>query len=505
MSMIINSCEFHMIPLKIINFNHMKPKEIYRRDFVKQIAMGTAALTAGIPFLSFSCINSSRSNNSNSVKNSSFPTPTPGQIIWQDSEVGLVYHFDIAVAARRHGSRNNAHKEVFDPNEYNPQKLDTDQWIEAAIAAGAKYAVFTATHFNGFLQWQSNAYPYGLKQTKWRNGKGDILDDFVKSCHKAGIKPGIYLSTHRNAYWKLWDYYVDWGKGKGTKEQEKFNRSAEKMVEELCSRYGPLVQIWFDAGTKLPHEGGPDVLPIFDKYQPDSVFYHSTKRSDHRWIGNESGYANYPCWATMPLGDGVISHNSPWWKPILADGDPDGKIWAPGMVDVPLRAEHGIHNWFWAPDQDHAIYSKEKLIDIYYKSVGRNCNLVIGEVITPEGLVPEADIKRLKEFGDEIQNRFNNLVASGKGKGKEVILKWDGTKAINHVIIQEDIKHGERIRIYTIEALKNGNWEKICDGQSVGHKRIQQFDKITCEGIRLCVNKSTSEPLIKNLSAFHVI
>ncbi len=109
------------------------------------------------------------------------------------------------------------------------------------------------------------------------------------------------------------------------------------MLTELCSRYGPIVEVWFDAGTKIPSEGGPDVLPIFNKYQPYSVFYHCSKRADHRWIGNESSYANYPCWATMPHGE-KQSRNAPSWRPILGTGDPDGEIWSPGMVDVP-RAE----------------------------------------------------------------------------------------------------------------------------------------------------------------------
>lgn len=480
----------------------MKERNIYRRKFLQQVALGTAAITAGIHVPSFSA--GKHLNQSIYDINKSIPTPSLAQLAWQQCEVGIIYHFDISVAVGRHETANNAYKEVFDPQKYNPEKLDTDQWIEAAKAAGAKYAVFTATHFNGFLQWQSDIYPYGLKQAKWRNGKGDIVSDFINSCHKAGIKPGIYLSTHRNAYWQLWDYYVDWGTGKRTKKQQEFNRAAEKMVEELCSKYGPLIQIWFDAGTKLPHEGGPDVLPVFDKHQPDSVFYHCSKRSDHRWIGNESGYANYPCWATMPKSDESISHNSPLWKPILTAGDPNGELWAPGMVDVPFRAEEGIHNWFWAPGQDHTIYSKEKLVEIYYNSVGRNCNMVIGEVITPDGLVPETDIHRLKEFGDEIQERFSRPVAHGKGKGKEVILELSGLHKLNHIIIQEDIKEGERIREYTVEGLVDGDWKKLCAGESVGHKRIQQFNDVVCSALRLRIDKSRAEPRVKNFSVFYV-
>jgi alpha-L-fucosidase len=469
-----------------------------RRKFMKQIILGTSALASNQLFAS--SYNYKSPGILNSYKNF-IPTPTNGQLTWQNCEVGIIYHFDISVAVGRHAAGNNSYKETFDPQKYNPKKLDTDQWIEAAKAAGAKYAIFTATHFNGFLQWQSNAYPYGLKQAKWRNGKGDIVGDFVNACHKAGILPGIYLSTHRNAYWELWDYYVNWGKGRGTRKQKEFNRAAEQMVKELCANYGPLIQIWFDAGTKLPHQGGPDVLSVFEKYQPDSVFYHATKRSDYRWIGNEDGYANYPCWSTMPEGENV-SQNSPLWKPILASGDPNGIIWSPGMVDVPFRAEHGIHNWFWAPDQDHSIYSKEKLVDIYYKSVGRNCNFVIGEVITPEGLVPDLDIARLKEFGDEIKNRFNEPLAQTSGSGNDVTLKLPKNLKVNHIAIQEDIWKGERIRKYTVEALINGQWEKICDGESIGHKRIQQLNSIETSALKLNVINSIAEPLIKNFSVF---
>ena len=276
--------------------------------------------------------------------------PTFPQIEWQDSEFGIIFHFDISVATNNIRG-DNAVKETFDPKEYNPAKLDTDQWVRAAKEAGATYAVFTATHFGGFLQWQSDLYPYGLKQAKWRNGKGDIVADFVKSCYKYNIKPGLYLSTHRNAFWEVDNHYVDWGKGKGTDKQKEFNRICEKMTEELCSRYGRLLEIWFDAGVKTPSEGGPDVLPIFEKYQPNGLFYNSSQRSDFRWVGNEGGFADYPCWATMP-GD-AYSHNAASWRNILGKGDPDGKVWSPAMVDFTLRGANGIHSWFWKPNQEN--------------------------------------------------------------------------------------------------------------------------------------------------------
>ncbi|MBE3134979.1 MAG: alpha-L-fucosidase [Acidobacteria bacterium] len=396
---------------------------------------------------------------------------------------------------------NNTVRQTIDPNLYNPAQLDTDQWLEAAKAAGAKYAIFTATHFNGFMQWQSDLYPYGLKQTSWREGKGDVVADFVASCRKHKIEPGLYLSCHRNVYWQLWDYYVDWGKGRGTPKQEAFNRVAEKMTEELCSRYGPLLELWYDAGVKTPAEGGPDVLPIVEKHQPDIVFYHSRQRSDHRWIGNESGYAGDPCWATMPLAPGELSHNAPAWKKCLLQGDPAGQAWSPGMVDVPLRGSGGVHNWFWGPNQDRGAYPADRLMKMHCDSVGRNCNLVIGEVITPEGLVPESDVRRLEEFGREVRRRFGKPLAETNGTGRELRLDLPRPAVANHVVIMEDIAQGERIRTYSVDALAAGNqWVKLCEGKSVGHKRIHRFDPTEIAAVRLSVGESVATPMVRSLA-----
>ena len=421
---------------------------------------------------------------------------------WQDCEVGILFCLDMPVLAN---DFTNPHfiREIFDPKLYNPKELDTDQWIQAAKDAGAKYAIFTVTHFNGFMQWQSDLYPYGLKQAAWRDGKGDIAKDFVESCRKAEIKPSFFFSVFRNAYWTVWGHYVDWGEGKGTPKQEEFNRVAEKMAGELWSRYGPLVQVWFDAGVKLPHEGGPDVLPVFEKYQSGSLFYNSSPRSDHRWVGNEAGYANYPCWATLGIQPGQVMSQRDDWSQYLASGDPDGSIWAPAMVDIPLRGANGIHNWFWAPGQDSAVYSPETLVDMYYKSVGRNSNFIVGAVIDTNGLVPESDCYALKAFGDEISRIFSDPIAETSGKGNEFVLKLPAARQINHIVIQEEIRKGERVREYTIEAFANGKWQKVAGGTCIGHKRIHRLTPISANKIRLTITKAIAKPQIKKLALYN--
>jgi alpha-L-fucosidase len=428
------------------------------------------------------------------------PLPTSAQTRWQDAEIGVIYHFDMPIAA---GARapNNQVRETFDPRLYDPQLLDTDQWLEAAVAAGAGYAVFTATHFNGFMQWQSDLYPYGMKQAGWRNGQGDVVALFVESCRRARIEPGIYFSTHNNVHRGVWGHRVD-GEG-ATEKQRAFNRTAEAMTDELTSRYGPLGQIWYDAGVLTPAEGGPDVLPIFARNQPDAVFYHSRQRADHRWIGNESGHAGDPCWATMPRAAGELSHNSDAWKQCLYHGDPQGQAWAPAMVDVPLRNTHGVHNWFWQAGEDHTCYEAEEMTEMYYRSVGRNCNLVLGEVITDSGLVPESDIQRLRSFGQQIRRRFATPLAVTQGRGQRLELRLPAPQRIDHVEIMEELSSGERIRAYALDGHTGGQqWTTLCRGTSVGHKRIQRFAATEVDRVMLRVVAASAEPRISRLAVF---
>lgn len=462
-----------------------------RRNFIQRCALGAGGLAIN-----------SQLPNAFAADPPALPRPTPAQLEWQDCEVGVIYHFDLPIAAGAFAS-NNATKKRLDPNLYQPRALDTDQWVAAAKAAGARYALFTATHFNGFMQWQSNLYPYSLKHTSWRGGKADVVGDFVESCSRAGIKPGLYLSTHRNAWWTVWGHYVDWGNGRGTAKQAEFNRVAEKMVEELTSRYGRLLQIWFDAGVKTPAEGGPDVLPIFEKNQPDSVFYHNLQRSDFRWIGNESGYANDPCWATMPQSEEGISHNAAAWKPLLGTGDPNGTYWSPGMVDVPLRGANHIHSWFWAPNQDHGVEPVERLEKMYLQSVGRNCNFIIGGVINREGLTPQHDRDVLAAFGRRIKSLFGKAVAETAGRGMTLDLPLPRPQPIDHIVIMEDIAQGERIRRFKIEGLVSGdNWKELARAEAVGHKRILRPNPIEVAAIRLQVLESTQTPMIRRLAVF---
>src|SRR6185295_16720972 len=80
------------------------------------------------------------------------------------------------------------------PQDINPEKLDTEQWVRVAESMGARYIVFVAKHEGGFCWWQTKTTDFGVANTPWRGGKGDVLKDLSESCRKRGMKLGVYLS-----------------------------------------------------------------------------------------------------------------------------------------------------------------------------------------------------------------------------------------------------------------------------------------------------------------------
>jgi len=442
------------------------------------------------------------------VEQNEMPQPNERQLAWQEAELGAVFHYDLHVFdGKKYGQGTNRITPVKDYQIFSPDKLDTDQWIKAIKDAGFTFAILTATHETGFALYQSDVNPYCMKALNYKDGEGDIVRDFVNSCRKYGIKPGIYLGIRWNSFLGVHNFKVN-GTGQFRENRQKwYNQMVEGMVKELCTNYGELFEIWFDGGASHPDKGAPDVLPIIQRYQPNCLFYHNEQLAEARWGGSESGTVGYPNWSTFPypaLYESARKEISKNDRQLLKQGDPDGKYWVPAMADAPLRGYNGRHEWFWEPgDEDH-IYPLEDLMEMYYKSVGRNSTLIMGLTPNPEGLLPQPDVQRLKEWGAEIRKRFSNPVANTSGRGRKIDLRLNETQQVNHVILEEDIAKGERIRSYKIQARISGRWETVCQGQSVGNKRIQKFEGVKCKRLRLFIDEARAEPQVSRFAVFNV-
>ncbi len=437
----------------------------------------------------------------------SIPLPTAAQLSWQDAELAALVCLDLhSFDDKFYVQKEVRITPVEDYNIFNPQHYDTDQWVRSLKDAGFKIAILTVSHETGFYLHQSNATPYCMKALKWKDGKGDVLKDFKASCEKYGILPGVYIGIRWNSFYGIHDFKVQGEGAFAANRQKHYNDMVENIVAEIFSRYGDWAMVWFDGGAHGPEQGGPDVLSVFEKYQPDCLFYHNLQRADMRWGGSESGMVPYPSWGTFPYvstgaGESAQKEISKNNFALLKTGDPDGRYYIPAMSDAPLRG-HGGHDWFWEPNREHIIYPLDKLIEMYYQSVGHNTTLILGVTPGPDGLMPEADVKRLKEFGNEIRRRFATPLISTSGTGNKITQKLDNRQIVNQLVLMEDIAHGERVRAFTIQGKTAWGWKDLCQGSCIGHKYIARIEDMEVSSLRLIINESLKEPLIREFSAY---
>jgi alpha-L-fucosidase len=435
------------------------------------------------------------------------PKPTAPQLAWQKAEVGVLISYDLPVfQGTPYNQAQNRITPFTNANIFNPTQLNTDQWIQAAKAGGAKFAVLTVTHETGFALYQSDANPYCMKAIKFQNGKGDIVRDFVNSCRKYGVEPGIYVGIRWNSYLGVHDFKIEGTSEFVKRRQAAYKNMCEQMVTELCTRYGKLFMIWFDGGADDPSKNGPNILPIVTKYQPNCLFYHNAQKADFRWGGSESGTVPYPSWSTFPF---VFSHAVKQETifannfALLKTGDPAGKFWMPAMSDAPLRGHKGGHDWFWNPNEDHHVNPLDKMMNMYYGSVGHNSTLILG--ITPDnrGLIPNADVAMLKAWGDSIKKVFKTPVASLKPQQKDYTINIPLQKSFSKIVIQENIQEGDRVRSFVIEVRINDQWKAIKEGSCIGHKYIGLLDTpLKATAVRLIIKEATSAPMIKTFALY---
>lgn len=402
--------------------------------------------------------------------------PSEVQLKWQNNELTMFVHFGPATW------QDKEYDDLSTPLErINPTKLNTDQWAMVAKSYGAKMIIFTAKHTGGFCWWQTNTTSYSIKNTPWKNGKGDVMQDLAGSCKKYGLGLGVYLSPE--------DRYLNVGMGgkvRDSTKQQAYETIYRRQLKELLTKYGDIKEIWVDGSLVF------NIGDIIKKYAPHAAILQSSAASI-RWVGNEMGYAPYPAWNTVKQADARSGNST------ASHGDPNGDTWLPNEVDVSLRRP----NWFWKTTNENAILSLEELMKLYYLSVGRGCVLLINTSPDTTGLIPAKDAARLREFGNEIRKRFENPIASTSGEGKLVTLQLSKPEKIDHFILMEDTKYGERVRSFMVEGYSNNKWKPLFNGSAIGHKLIIQFPAISVSSVRLRVLSAVEKPQIKDFSVFY--
>ncbi|KAI1270009.1 alpha-L-fucosidase [Xylariaceae sp. FL1019] len=437
--------------------------------------------------------------------------PTQDQLDFQDKEMGILVHFEIATYLDIDGC-NGVPGLVPDPSLFDPEQLDTDQWMESITAFGAKYATLVAKHNCGFLNWPSNitfltrentTNPYNYS-VAYSPVKKDVVRLFADSAVKYGIGHGFYYSTIVNNFLNVQKNVVNatWGPGEVRVSNETYDEIVFEHLTDLWTSYGELTELWFDGGWSDSQT--QQIQEMLLRYQPHANIFNSCTTNGTclssnaiRWIGTESGLPNQEIWSTGVSNDG---------------GDPASPYFAPAECDTTLQT--GIR-WFWGVDQP--LRSLDEMIDVYHQTVGRNCLLELDLAPGRNGLVPEAHATRYKELGDFIRSCYGSSVApeiANTTTSTDIVFTFEIPTAVDRIVIMEDQSSGQVIRAYSVFAkvVEPGNasktsdvqWTLLSSGESIGHKRIDIFEEtIVVTAVTVNATKFVDTPVWRSVT-FHL-
>ncbi|HWA93809.1 MAG TPA: alpha-L-fucosidase [Terracidiphilus sp.] len=418
--------------------------------------------------------------------------PSPQQVAWQDLEFGVIIHFSTNTFLDQEWGDGTADPKVFNPTGFNP-----DQWMKAIRDAGAKYVVLVAKHHDGFCLWPTDQTNYSVKSSPWMDGKGDVVGAVAKAARKYGLKFGVYLSP--------WDRHEP-----KYKNNAAYDDYYQAELSELASNYGDLVEFWLDGAGSGGHiYNFPRIIETLRMYQPNTIVFADAalfEYGDARWVGNEAGRVSYENWNVLDR------HGYLRWRPVEAD--------------TPLHDKH----WFFHPNDEDTLKSLSELLTTYDDTVGRGAQLMLGLAPDRRGLLPDADVARLEEFGKALHERYGKssdlaIHHEAVGANEEAALDgdedtfWSAPAGSHHsalvvsfakpvtfdrALTMEWLNDGQRVEKYSIDVWTGTKWKAVAAAQAIGHKKIDIFAPVTASRVRLNILSSTDAAEIREFQLFNV-
>ncbi|MGL5959254.1 MAG: alpha-L-fucosidase [Bacteroidales bacterium] len=427
--------------------------------------------------------------------------PSPQQLAWQKLETTVFFHFGINTYTEQEWGDGTE-----DPALFNPTELNTDQWVETIKKAGFKLAIITAKHHDGFCLWPTATTAHSVAASPWRNGKGDLVRELQQSCQKYGIKFGVYLSP--------------WDRNAQCYGTDEYNDFFVAQLTELLTQYGTIDEVWFDGACGEGPNGKRQeydfarYYELIKKTQANAVT--AISGNDVRWVGNETGYGRETEWSATVLLNEAIPENDAQNKELgISNTSKDlgsrellakasKVVWWPSEVDVSIRP-----GWFYHQDEDSKVRSVENLANIYYSSIGQNSSLLLNIPPNKLGRIAPVDSINLIAFGEFLDNLYakNFMASNGKWSAKAMreskTFKLIDKAEFNVIEIAEDITKGQRIESFTIDVEKDGQWQEIAKGTTIGYKRLLRFPSLrNVAQIRVNVNEARLPFHIQHIKAY---
>lgn len=441
-------------------------------------------------------------------------TPNRQQLAWQEMGMYAFLHFTVNTFTGREWGDGTEPEDCF-----NPSELDCGQWCRIIAEAGFKGAVLTAKHHDGFCLWPSKYTTHSVRYSKWRDGKGDVVGDFVRAAKQYGLKVGLYLSP--------WDRHEKtYGSG------EAYNEFYANQLRELLTNYGgpggrDIFITWFDGACgegpngKVQEYDFERSYAVIRECAPEAVIFgHMGEHRDLRWCGNERGFAGSPNWATI----------EEYRMALLQNGTPGGRYYWPSEVDVSIRP-----GWFYHRYDDVLVHSLEHLLDIWYHSVGRGSCLNLNLPPDTRGLIHEQDERRVRELKAVLDRTFREDFAAGAavsasdercgdfragnltdGSGEtywathdgvtqaEAVVELGAVRKLNVILLKEYSQLGERVSEFEVEyRTEDGGWRTLVKDTTISFRKILRTPTVETGALKLKITGALACPCIQEFGAYY--
>jgi alpha-L-fucosidase len=438
------------------------------------------------------------------------PVPNKQQLKWHEKEFYLFIHFGPNTFTDKEWGDGKE-----DPSVFNPTALDCEQWARIAKQAGAKGIILTAKHHDGFCLWPSKQSTHTVRESKWMDGKGDVVKALSEACKKTGIEMGVYISPWDRNHPKY-----------GTPE---YNDVYIASMKELLTQYGKYFELWWDGANGEGPNGKKQVYDFrrFEDsaftWQPQLVIF-SDIGPGIRWCGNENGIINNTNWNLLDTAGFKRGHGSP---PLdtLNRGNVYGKYWIPAEADVSIRP-----GWFYHAKEDSKVKSPEELFNLYLRSVGNGGNLLLNVPPDRTGRINAIDsaslvgFRKIREaaFAKDLlaaakistntanRSGLNKLTdqsiqsywASPQQENTQLTFELPETVTLNTIVLEEMIQYGQRVFDFTIEVFNGSQYEKVFTGTTIGRKKIATFTPFRTNKIRITIPHAKAAPVLRSISGY---
>lgn len=474
--------------------------------------------------------------------------PDANQYKYQKDELAAFCHFGPNTFNEIEWGEHYGNKQ---PNEIFTltNDFDADTLVGTLHNAGFKKIIVTAKHHDGFCIWNSEYTDYCIKNTDYKNGKGDVLAEISAACSKYDMDMGLYLSPwdiHEPSYG-----YYDANGNPTTKENDvlDYNEYYNNQLKEILGnpKYGNkghFVEVWMD-GAKGSGSNAQEYTfeKWFDTIQThqgikagnaaDCMLFGAQAYTTVRWIGNEDGVAHENTWAKSKVNVANNTIDSNGTTPYTI-GYADGNKWTVPECDGRITS-----GWFWGTNKC-TPKTVAQLANMYFDSVGHNATMLLNVPPNNKGTVDQPILNRITEFGQNVEESFRTNLAKAEGttivasdvRGNDaafkpgnvvdgndatywttndgttsgsLTIKWNTAKKFDVVSFEEAIQKGQHINSYKVEykASDDAQWQTLKSGVTVGAKRLVRTAPVSATQVKITVGTTDGKvPMLSEVGVY---